>query len=115
MEKSYSLKQLEELSDGSKDFILEIISVFLSEIPEQVTMLLNAFNKNDFDELTRIAHKLKPSIDLLEINSITKDIRIIEDYSKSGININQLYNVIVNIQTTLNETSNELKSDFNIK
>ena len=114
MEKSYDLKQLEELSSGSSEFVLEIVKVFLSDVPKQLNNMKSSFNENDFNELTRIAHKLKPSIDLLGIHSITKDIRIIEGYSKKGININQLSNVIVNIQTTLNKTIEELKGDFNL-
>ena len=115
MEKSYDLKQLEELSSGNSEFVLEIVKVFLSDVPKQLKNMKSSFNENDFNELTRIAHKLKPSIDLLGINSIAEDIRTIESYSKKGININQLSNVIVNIQTTLNKTIEELKADFSIK
>lgn len=114
MERSYDLKQLEELSDGSSEFVIEIVKVFLSDVPKQLNNLRLSFNKNDFDELTRIAHKLKPSIDLLGITSLTEDIRIIEGYSKNGTHINELSNLIVNVQTTLNKTTEELKADFSL-
>lgn len=114
MEKSYDLKQLEELSGGSNGFVIEIVSAFLSEVPEQVENIKTSFNENNFDELTRIAHMLKPSIDLLGINAITKDIRTIEGYSKNGTHINELSNLIINVQTILNKTTEELKSDFKL-
>lgn len=114
MERSYNLKQLEDLSGGSNEFVVEIVKVFLSDVPEQLNNLKLSFDKNDFDELTRIAHKLKPSIDLLGITSINKDIRIVEGYSKNGTHISELSNLIVNIQSTLNKTTEELKSDFSL-
>ncbi len=114
MEKSYDLKQLEELSSGSNEFVLEIVKVFLAEVPKQLKNIKVSFNENNFDELTRIAHKLKPSIDLLGINALTKDIRVIEGYSKNGANINELSNIIVNVHTVLNKTTEELKSDFKL-
>lgn len=114
MDKLYDLKQLEELSSGNNEFIIEIISIFLSDAPKQLDEIKHSFDENNFDELTRLAHKLKPSIDLLGINAIAKDIRVIEGYSKNGTHINELSNLIENVHITINKTIEELKFDFDL-
>ena len=99
MSKLYNLKQLEELSGGSNDFIKEIISVFLSEVPVQLEALNLSYGKSDYSKIARLAHKLKPSIDLLGIESIANEIRQIEIMTKKNnpnisIELEKINNVI---------------------
>ena len=114
MAESYDLKQLEELSGGSKDFIIEIISVFISEVPSQVEDIKNAFTQDNMEDLASNAHKLKPSIDLLGINAITQDIRSIEAIARNKENLSDLKGLINNVDVNLNKTLIELKTDFNL-
>ncbi|MCK5907572.1 MAG: Hpt domain-containing protein [Flavobacteriales bacterium] len=114
MARLYDLKQLEELSGGSKDFIIEIIYVFISEVPLQVENIKNAFTLGNMDDLASNAHKQKPSIDLLGIITITQDIRSIETIARNRENISNLKGSINNVDVTLNNTIIELKSDFNL-
>ena len=114
MARLYDLKQLEELSGGSKDFVIEIISVFISEVPLQVEDLKKAFTFDNMQDIASNAHKLKPSIDLLGINTITQDIRSIETIARNRENTSNLEGLINNVDVNLNKTIIELKTDFNL-
>jgi len=111
----YNLKQLEELSGGSEDFVLEIISVFISDIPNEVENLKSAFLQNKMDNLAKVAHKLKPSIDLLGITSISQTIRDIENLAKNNQSSSDLPFSISKVENVLLKVVNELKKDFNLE
>ena len=114
MSELYNLKQLEELSGGDKVFILEIIKVFLSDVPKQLEEINYAYNQNKYKELALKAHKLKPSIDLLNIKDIAEDIRTIEANASKEIKQDDLPKLIGNVESVLNRVINNLKNDFNL-
>jgi HPt (histidine-containing phosphotransfer) domain-containing protein len=62
----YSLSYLMEISDGNEQFIFESIEIFQSSIKAQVEELKVAGLNNDEELASKIAHKMKPSFDMLE-------------------------------------------------
>ena len=110
MGKSYSLKQLEELSGGNKDFISEIVNVFISDIPLQLNELEKALREKNFADLSKIAHKLKPSIDLFDVSALKEAIRTIENNAKNNINSIGLPKLVEKVVVELNRTLDEIKN-----
>ena len=114
MKKLYNLKQLEDLSSGSKEFISEIVSVFIQEIPSQIDSIKEALEENNIESLSKIVHKIKPSIELLGIISITEHIRVLEkstDIKNNRVELNRLFS---KIKIDIDNTIKELKIEFNI-
>lgn len=63
--KPYSLEYLDELSDGSLDFIMESLALFNDSISEKLTQLQEALDQQQFAEIRTIAHSIKPSFQML--------------------------------------------------
>jgi PAS domain S-box-containing protein len=76
----YDLSQLENISRGNKEFVSNMITIFIDLIKEDTKFLSNAIENKDISTLRRIAHKIKPSIDLMGIVSIKQDVRNLEKY-----------------------------------
>ena len=79
---NFDLKGLKEMAEGSEDFLLVMLKSFCSKTPIELEALEEACEQNDFDKVTRIAHKIKPSIDMLEIQELMPLIRKIEKGGK---------------------------------
>ncbi|PBQ32831.1 hypothetical protein CNR22_13965 [Sphingobacteriaceae bacterium] len=56
------LTYLKEISKGNKDFITEILDLFLTQIPEELALIEKAIEKKDFKTIRSLSHKLKSSI-----------------------------------------------------
>ncbi|SHI42282.1 Response regulator receiver domain-containing protein [Arenibacter nanhaiticus] len=63
--KPYSLDYLDELSDGSLEFITESLALFNDSISEKLTQLQEALDQQQFTEIRTIAHSIKPSFQML--------------------------------------------------
>ncbi|NKI26413.1 hypothetical protein HCG49_07550 [Arenibacter sp. 6A1] len=63
--KLYSLDYLDELSDGSLEFIMESLALFNDSISEKLTHLQEALDQQEFAEIRTIAHSIKPSFQML--------------------------------------------------
>ena len=65
----YGLNKIKEMAEGDSDFINSVIGVFLEEVPEELNSLEAAVETGDFAQIYQLSHKLKPNVDLLEMES----------------------------------------------
>ncbi len=63
--KSYSTEYLEELSEGSKEFVAETLVLFKESVSGRLNDLKIALEQNNFDEARKIAHSIKPSFQMV--------------------------------------------------
>ncbi|CAN1527293.1 aerobic respiration control sensor protein ArcB [Flavobacteriaceae bacterium] len=78
----YNLKSLQDLSKGNKDFVTKMITIFVNQIIDTIANIDNAILENNFNEVARLIHKIKPSIENLAIESIINDIKYLEKADK---------------------------------
>ncbi|MAW65465.1 MAG: hypothetical protein CMD18_04635 [Flavobacteriales bacterium] len=81
----YSLNQLKTLSAGNSGFLERMIKVFLEETPLQVNQMKELLAENDFYRVGRLAHKMKPTIDMFDMKDLKDLIRELESESKNKI------------------------------
>jgi len=83
-EQLFSLRQLEELASGSEDFVQSMVETFVEHSPKQVQDLVDAYQKGDYKMMGDAAHRIKPSLDLLEIKGMKEVIRSVEKQGRYG-------------------------------
>jgi signal transduction histidine kinase/CheY-like chemotaxis protein/HPt (histidine-containing phosphotransfer) domain-containing protein len=111
----YKLDILKEMSRGDYSFVETMLRLFVSNIPKSVSLIEECLEKNDFESISRIAHKIKPSLINLGLDNLHQDIRKMEYYNPETDTIedikkissdacNQLKEICLNIKTNeLNE------------
>lgn len=74
----YSLSSLVQISRGNNAFVEKMVKLFCEQTPLFVQQMRDAYNTGDLKTMGDIAHKIKPGIDNLAINSLKEPIRKIE-------------------------------------
>lgn len=74
----YNLSKLEAIAEGDQDFILKVLEVFVAEVSEDLKRMKDFLKSNEFEEISKIAHKIKPNLILLGISSAVEHCLIIE-------------------------------------
>ncbi len=69
---------------GDKDFLKELLQLFVKNLPEQIEALKTALAGGDAQELSRIAHTLKGSSANLRVNGINDVALRLEQIGKKG-------------------------------
>jgi PAS domain S-box-containing protein len=111
----YNLDLLIEMSKGNKNFVLKMLSIFTQQITETIITMDKAILNNNYNELSRLIHKIKPSIESLAIESIIADLAYLEKAIKSNRHDKgPILSIYDNIKKTLEEVvlqlyNNELK------
>jgi len=97
----YDLSYLSGILGGNKDQIVQMLIEFMEYIPEYYQDLLIAYQKKEIKEISKTAHKIKSSIDLIATQPIKDNIRLILEKCKEKRNPDEL-----------NDLFSELTTDF---
>jgi hypothetical protein len=113
-EKLYDMGKVNELARGNKDFILSLVKVFIDTVPATVDEMQQACSGNQWNILSKLAHKIKPTIDTMCMTSIKEDIRTIESDAKHRVNTDALSVLVNKVDWVVKRTSEQLKEEFSI-
>ncbi len=111
----YNLNSLYNLSRGNNDFVIKMIEIFIKQTEETLIKVNQAITINDFSEVSKLVHKIKPSIEGMGIKSLIDDVKELETMNKSENNkkeIIQLFEIIKDgLQLSITQLKdNELKN-----
>lgn len=108
-EVSYDLTTLINISKGNNQFVQKLIKIFVTqttEILEKIDMYLET---NNFAEIKKQAHKLKPSVKTLGLNSIAEQLQEMEN-AESEAEVYEITNIYNQIKPLLKQTINDLEA-----
>jgi len=106
------LSFLQEVSDGNNEFAVKMIKGFLEHTPDSLKKItLNAENKQ-WERVRAIAHRIKPSIDFMGINSLKEDIRLIEEYSQEPVNPAEIMILTQRLKKVCEEAMTQLREEL---
>lgn len=108
----YDLVKIRELSRGDQSFVDKMIQIFVEHTPTSMTELKVAFENQDFLTISKIAHRMKPSIDNMGIDSLKNPIRELESSAKmENIDENKVASLIEKIRSTLVKVIDDLRAN----
>ncbi|MDF2448406.1 MAG: His Kinase (phospho-acceptor) protein [Bacteroidota bacterium] len=91
IEKTTNLSYLMELSDGNKTFVKEMISLFLSENPEEIKALERGIAEKNYKAIKSVAHKLRSTIPFMGLDKvIEKEVAEIESLAAQSGDLQEI-------------------------
>lgn len=75
---------LDEMSGGDPDFKKDMIGLFVEKIPAQALQLKEVFKNTDYDNVKKLAHNMKSSMDIFMLQDLSNCLSIIEEEASSG-------------------------------
>lgn len=113
--KSYTdLSYLKKISRGDQAFMMDMISVFIADMPQTLNRLDSAFMGKKWPELKIIAHTMKSGIDFMGIYSIKETVKNIENYADKETCLELLPALIEKTKFTCLKALEELKAEINL-
>lgn len=110
----FDLTNLNEMLGGDQKAIFQMVKIFLQATPESLSELNKSYQKEDYDGVSKLAHKLKSSVDIFCVNDIKQDIRRLENNTRDNINIDEVPELVEKINTILNLAIEQVKEEKEI-
>lgn len=89
----YNLDKINEMAEGDEAFISSVISVFLEEVPQDLEELETALDQQNHDRVYKLAHKIKPNVDLLGMEQTRAVALQVETLGKNRASIEEIRRV----------------------
>ena len=110
----YNLAKVYEISDNDTDFVLEILKLFVQDVPPDLLQMKLAINEKKYDEAYSCTHKIKPSLDLLGMTIAYEENLCIENWTRDKGKKKEIMDTFKGFESHIEKAIKEIKKDFNL-
>ncbi len=111
---NYNLSKVYALSDNDPEFVMQIITLFVTEVPEDLKQIDLGIKTKDHKLAYSYAHKIKPSLDLLGMTVAFEEILQVEAWTKAEGKRKEIVDTFASIQSQVEKAVKEIKKDFEL-
>lgn len=111
---NYNLAKVHELSDNDPEFVMQIISLFVTEVPQDMKQIDLGIKTKDHKLAYSYAHKIKPTLDLLGMTIAHQEILEVEAWTKREGKRKEIVNTFESIQNQVDKAVKEITKDFEL-
>lgn len=111
---NYNLSKVYALSDNDPEFVMQIISLFVSEVPQDLKQIDIGIKNKDHKLAYAYAHKIKPTLDLLGLSMAYEEILQVETWTKAEGKKKEIEATFESIENQVDKAIKEIKKDFEI-
>ncbi len=102
------LSYLKEMSGGNNDLVLEMISIFKTQVDEFAGDMDQLLAEKKYDLLGKLAHKAKSSVSIMGLNELAIRLKELENSACAGKNIASYKGIIELFKQETKEAVKEL-------
>ncbi|HTL80781.1 MAG TPA: PAS domain S-box protein [Bacteroidia bacterium] len=102
------LSYLEQIAEGNHDFMIKMIRSFMKQTPQILEQMEKSLGENKWNEISGMAHKLKPSLEFVGIHSLKKTVAELEKIAGAGQDLDRIPGMITSIRTICEQAMKEL-------
>jgi len=107
-----SITELESISSGDKEFMKELIQIFLDQVPEYTFNMKKFFAEGNLKSLSKEAHTAKSSVLIFGMTRTGTSLKVIQLRAEEN-NREQLQLLITKVEEEMNDAANQLKEIMN--
>ncbi len=110
----YSLALVHQITGGNPVFMKDLASIFVKTIPANAAEMKAACINGDYDAMGKLAHKIKSTIDSMQMVSIKQAIRTIEQSGKEGTCSPETEQLVYKVEEVINKVAEQLSLEFEL-
>ena len=109
----YDLTMIQSVSGGDLAFIKKMILLFIETVPQNVQELVDATGGKNWEQVSKMAHKLKSTIDSMGIRSLHDQIRVVELNAKNREYLERLPDMVRQVESVVAVCIQQLRREVN--
>jgi HPt (histidine-containing phosphotransfer) domain-containing protein len=111
---NYNLAKVYALSDNDPEFVNQIISLFVTEVPLDLLQIKLGIKTKDHKLAYAYAHKIKPTLDLLGMDQAFEEILQIEAWTKAEGKRKEINATFDSVESQIEKAVKEISKDFEL-
>jgi len=111
-QKLYDLTMIQSVSGGDDAFIKKMIRLFIQTVPQNVQELVDATGNGNWEQVAKMSHKLKSTIDSMGIRSIHDVIRTVEMHAKNRDQLEGIPEMVKQVESVVSSCISQLQLEI---
>jgi CheY-like chemotaxis protein len=107
-----NLTYLKQIADGNDAFVIEMIEMFINKTPMALEEMTENFRKQNWDEIRKIAHRIRPSYGYIGMSDIQNTLLKIETLSEDHRDPEQVNSLIQEVESFTRQACDLLKGEL---
>lgn len=112
--KVYNLDDLRLIQKDDDAFVKNIVGLFIQNVPKNAAELVIACDNGDWERVYFLAHKMKSSIELVNMETIKSDVRRVELNAKTRANLEEIPEKAAHINVVVEKAVAQMKEEFGL-
>ncbi|MVM41754.1 PAS domain S-box protein [Spirosoma sp. HMF3257] len=108
----YNLTKLEAISRGDQEFTQNMIQLFCTDVLAAAAQIKTAYEAEDYTTVKSLAHRVKPSIDIMGLQAQFEEVYRIEELASTGTNSPELSELITRFEQGINAATAHMKATY---
>lgn len=100
---------LKEVADGNNELIFDLVDMYIEQAPKFSEQLENLLEKEDYQALGKLAHKIKGSLSTIGITTLAQEMKELEQIAKANKATEQYSSYVNRYKAISKEAILELK------
>ena len=113
-EKLYDLSMVQTIAGGDAGFVKKMVQLFIETVPPSMTDIQKETGQQNWVNVSKLAHKMKATIDSMGIVKIKEVVRVIEANGKKGEEVDKIPAQVQEVIQVLDGCVQQLKKDFDL-
>ncbi len=110
----YNLSKVYEISENDQEFAVQIVSLFLEEVPIEISNIKDAIEEKNYQSTYASSHKIKPTLDLLGMDIAYEENISIMNWAKAEGKRKEIKDTFKSLKRKIDLAVEEIKKDFNL-
>ena len=113
--KCTNMDYLNQHTKSNPALIMEMLSLYLEQTPELIRIMEQSLYSNDWDLLSRTAHKIIPSFVVVGISADFENVaKKIQEYAGTRQNTDKIPDLFIQVKKVCNKACMEIEEEFNL-
>lgn len=108
----YDLSMIIEVSGGDEEFVRKMVALFIETVPVNLKELNTYLEAGNWEMVSKMAHKLKSTIDSMGIHSLNQDIRTVEHTAKKKESLENIPALVHNMNIIIDQCIKQLEAEI---
>lgn len=113
MSKLYSVDKIMVYVGNQEDQCAEMIDLFLETIPDEFDRLEEAIRHKSWKKAYEISHRIKPSIQILEIQNASSEFAELDAKLHQKIELDSINQLFISLHKQIKLAFTQIREDYN--
>ena len=108
----YNLTTIEEISGGSREFMRDMMQLFIETMPKLADDMVNSLNSGNWAGVKSVAHQVKPTMELMGVTSLKDDVVVIEKNAQNLTDLDIIPALVEKFYAVIQKIVEALKTEI---